>query len=88
MSYVSTIVRRVLYHWYLMGSPVNECVAQFIKNLPAMQEMQMVKVQFLCQEDLLEKEMATHSRILAWEISWTEEPGGLKSMGSQESDTT
>ena len=48
-----------------------------------MQEIQKVKVQFLCQEDLLEKEMATHSRILAWEIPWTEEPGGLQSMGSQ-----
>ena len=40
-------------------------------------------VQSLGQEDLLEKEMATHSSILAWEIPWTEEPGGLQSMGSQ-----
>ena len=47
---------------------------------PAMQETQ---VQFLGREDPLEKEMATHSSILAWEISWTEEPGGLQSMGSQ-----
>ena len=39
-------------------------------------------------EDPLEKELATHSSILAWRISWTEEPGGLQSMGSQESDTT
>ena len=39
-------------------------------------------------EDPLEKEMATHSSILAWKIPWTEEPGGLQSMGSQESDTT
>ena len=38
-------------------------------------------------EDLLEQEMTTHSSILAWEISWTEEPGGLQSMGSQESQT-
>ena len=38
-------------------------------------------------EDSLEKEMPTHSSILAWEIPWTEEPGGLQSMGSQESDT-
>ena len=45
-------------------------------------------VQFLGWEDPLEKEMATHSNTLAWEISWTEEPGGLQSMGSQESDTT
>ena len=45
-------------------------------------------VQSLGLEDLLEKEMATHSSILAWKIPWTEEPGGLQSMGSQESDTT
>ena len=43
---------------------------------------------FLGWEDPLEKETATHSSILAWKISWTEEPGGLQSMGSQESDTT
>ena len=55
-------------------------VAQSGKNLPAMQETQ---VQFLGQEDPLEKEMATHSSILVWEIPWTEEPGGLQSMGSQ-----
>ena len=51
-----------------------------VKNLPAMQEP---PVQSLGQEDPLEKEMATHSSILAWEISWTEEPGRLQSMGSQ-----
>ena len=51
-----------------------------VKNLPAVEEM---LVQSLGQEDSLEKEMATHSSILAWEISWTEEPGGLQSMGSQ-----
>ena len=45
-----------------------------VKNLPTMQETQ---VQSLGQEDPLEKEMATHSSILAWEILWTEEPGGL-----------
>ena len=55
-----------------------------VKNLPAMQEMQ---VQSLGQEDPLEKEMATHSSILAWEIPRTEEPGGLWSMGSQKSWT-
>ena len=42
----------------------------------------------LGQEDPLEKEMATHSSILAWRIPWTEEPGGLQSMGCEESDTT
>ena len=46
----------------------------------SMQEMQ---VQFLLQEDLLEKEIATHSSILAWKTPWTEEPGGLQSRGSQ-----
>ena len=49
-----------------------------------MQETQETQVQFLGREDPLEKEMATHSRILAWKISWTEEPGGLQSMGSQD----
>ena len=56
-----------------------------VKNLPAMQGMQ---VRSLGQDDPLEKEMATHSSILAWEIPSTEEPGRLQSMGSQESDTT
>ena len=52
-------------------------IAQMVKNLPAMQETQ---VRSLGQEDPLEKEMATHSSILAWRIPWTEEPGGLQSM--------
>ena len=56
-----------------------------IKNLPATQETQ---VRFLGQEDLLEKEVAIHSSILAWKILWTEELGGLQSMGLQELDTT
>ena len=51
-----------------------------VKNLPAMQEIQ---VQTLGQEDPLEKEMAIHSSILAWRTPWTEEPGGLKSIGLQ-----
>ena len=55
-------------------------VAQRLKDLPAMQE---TCVWSLGQEDLLEKEMATHSSILAWRIPWTEEPGGLQSTGSQ-----
>ena len=55
-------------------------VAQLVKNLPAMQE---IPVQFLGREDPLEKEMATHSSILAWKILWTEEPDGLQSMMSQ-----
>ena len=50
--------------------------------------MQETWVHSLGQEDALEKEMATHTSILAWEVPWTEEPGGPLSMGSQESDTT
>ena len=50
--------------------------------------MQETWVQFLGWEDTLEKEMATHSSILAWRIPWTEESGRLQSMGSQELDTT
>ena len=55
-------------------------IAQSVKNLPAVQE---TGVWSLGWKDPLEKEMVTHSRILAWKISWTEEPGGLQSMGSQ-----
>ena len=55
-------------------------VAQIVKNLPAIQETQ---VQSLSLEDPLEKGVATHSSILAWMIPWTEEPGGLQSLGSQ-----
>ena len=55
-------------------------VSQTVKNLPAMQE---TGVQSFDQEDPLEKEMATHSSILAWRIPWTEEPDGLQSLGSQ-----
>ena len=55
-------------------------VAQRLKPLPAMQE---TWVRSLGQEDPLEKEMATHSSVLAWRISWTEKPGGLQSTGSQ-----
>ena len=55
-------------------------VAQMVKNLPAVQETQVTSLGW---EDPLEKEMATHSSIIAWKISWTEEPGELQSMGSQ-----
>ena len=54
--------------------------AQMVKNLSVIQEIQ---VQSLGREDPLEKEMATHSSILAWRIPWTEEPGRLQSMGLQ-----
>ena len=55
-------------------------MAQIVKNLPTMWE---TRVQSLGWEDPLEKEMATHSSILAWRIPWTEESGGLPSVGSQ-----
>ena len=61
--------------WWLSGK----------KSHPPVQETQ---VQSLVPKDPLEKEMATHSSILAWEIPWTEEPGGLQFMGSQELDMT
>ena len=67
--------------WTIQASPV----AQLVKNLLAMQE---TWVRFLGWEDALEKEMATYSIILAWTTPWTEEPGRLLSMGSQESDMT
>ena len=60
-------------------------MAQAVKNLPAMQE---TRVQILHQEDTLEKEMAIHSSTPAWTIPWTEEPGRLESVGSQELDMT
>ena len=59
-------------------------IAKTVMNLPA----QETWVQFLGQKDSLEKEMTTHSSILAWRIPWTKEPGRLQSMGSQELDTT
>ena len=59
-------------NWGGVGSSL---VAQRVKNLPAIQETQS---RSLNQEDPLEREMATHSRILPWEIPWTEEPSGLQ----------
>ena len=55
-------------------------MAQIVKHLPTMWE---TRVQSVGREDLLEKEMATHSSILAWKIPWMEEPGRLQSVGSQ-----
>ena len=60
-------------------------IAQLVKNLPAMQEIQ---VRFLGREDPREKKMVTPSSILAWRIPWIEEPGRLQSMGSHELDVT
>ena len=62
-----------------MGFPCGSVV----KNPTGMQKIQEMQFRSLGQEDPLEKEMATHSSILAWRIPWTEEPGGLQSTGSQ-----
>ena len=64
----------------MLKGRITSLVAQMMKNLPVVQETRDAS---LDQEDLLEKGMATHSSILAWRIPWTEEPGGLQSMGSQ-----
>ena len=66
--------------WNQLWKAWTSLVAQMVKSLPIMWE---TRVQSLGQEDLLEKEMATHSSILAWKIPQTEEPGRLQSMGSQ-----
>ena len=65
----------------VLASPV----AQMVKNLPEVRE---TWVQLLGWEDPLEKDKPTHSRILVWRISWTEEPGGLYSIGSQRVNRT
>ena len=85
MSFLSWITAKsscVFYFLsiYLLGFPGG----LVIKNPPAFQG---TWIWSLGQEDPLEKEMAIHSSILAWEISWTEEPGGLQSMGLQKSQT-
>ena len=67
----------MLKHFF---SHIDSLVAQMVKSLPAIQE---TRVRSLVQEDPMEKEMATCSSILAWSIQWTEELGGLQSMGSQ-----
>ena len=72
-TYTQTITLQAKLQGYTL-------VAQMVKHLPTIRETQ---VQSLSQEDLLEKEMATHSSILAWKMPWTEEPGRLWSMGSQ-----
>jgi len=64
----------------IWGGPWTSLVAQMVKPLPTTRE---TRVRSLGWEDPLEKEMATHSSVLAWRIPWMEEPGGLQSMGSQ-----
>ena len=70
-----------------LGNPLQyswaSLVAQMVKNLPAMQELQETQVRSLSQEDPLEEGMATHSSIIAWRLPWTEEPGWLQFMGLQ-----
>ena len=73
-------------HWSLVFPLCGASqVVQWVKNPPAMQEMQ---VRFLGQEDPLEDSMATHASILAWRTPWTEEPGGPQSMGLKELEMT
>ena len=74
-SQISTLLSSLLFN-----KESTSLVAQMVKHMPTMQE---TWVQSLGQEDLLEKEMATHSHILAWKIPWMEEPGKLQSIGSQ-----
>ena len=64
----------------LSSTTWDSLLAQRVKNLPAIQGIQ---IRSLDQEDPLEKEMAAHSSLLAWDIPWTKEPGGLQYMGSQ-----
>ena len=71
---------KIIYIYYnIWGFPSSSAV----KNLPAIQEPQETWVQSLGGEDTLEVSMATHSSNIAWRIPWTEEPGGLQSIGSQ-----
>ena len=63
-------------------------MAQWVKNLPAVQETPDIWVQFLGREDPLEEGTATPSSILAWRIPWTEKPGRLQSLGCKELDMT
>ena len=76
----STKIRSLSSWFFFPHVRDNSLVAQMVKNLSAMQE---TWIQSLGREDPLEKEMATHSSIPVWRIPWTEEPGGLQSMGSQ-----
>ena len=73
-------LKDLLHIYYVLPFPCSSVG----KDSRAMQEIQ---VRFLSQEDPLEEEMATHSSILAWEVPWTQGPGGLQSMGSQRNTT-
>ena len=63
-----------------IGRKKASLIAEMVKNPPAMQD---IWIQSVCWKDILEKEGATHTSILAWQIPWTEAPGGIQSMGSQ-----
>ena len=77
--------KQIIIILILYGETAESPVVQLVKNLSA---MEAIWVRSLDQEDPLEEELATHSSILAWKIPWTEEPGGLQYVGSQESITT
>ena len=79
-TFPSTLFRRIVSYVCNAASLFGSFPGGLDGKLPAMQETQ---VRPLGQEDPLEKEMATHSNILAWKIPWTEEPGGLHPMGLQ-----
>ena len=73
-------IERLHFLSFFQLCSMTSLVAQLVKNPPEMQETQ---IRSLGREDPLEKEMATHSSILAWKIPWTEDPGGPQSMGLQ-----
>ena len=77
LTFIYSFSKYLLSAYHMSGTSL---VGQKVKRLPTVQE---TRAQSLGREDLLEKEMATHSSILAWKMPWTEEPGGLQSMGSQ-----
>ena len=91
-QYMIIIVCETVIHKTCLEKKKNKTCLGFpggsaVNNLPAVQEMQKMRVRSLGQKDLLEEEMETHSSILAWRIPWTEEPGGLQSIGSQRDST-
>ena len=79
--YMSSLEKCLFRSWLYIAWASQ--VAQWVKNLPAVQKMQETWARWLVQEDPLEKDMATHSSILAWRIPWMEEPGGLQSIELQ-----
>ena len=79
------VAKRNLCKLLYLNSGASQNLGQLVKNLPTIQD---TRVRFPGWEDFLEKEITTHSSILAWRIPWTEEPGRLQSMGLQELDMT